>query len=446
MTAGQGRRDYDVAIVGGSLAGCAAATLYARAGARVALIEKSPSIDHYKVMCTHFIQPTAYPVIERLGLLEPLREAGAVFGSLDIWTAAGWVRFPLPDELPPDEHPSVSVRRQTLDPMLRRIAVDSEGVDYMPGMRVDRVLASDGRVTGVVATGRDRSETEIRARLVVAADGRDSTMAAAARVPARVKPHGRFGYLAYFTGVEPRRPGTAQTWLLDPEVAYTFPNEDGITVLAGWFLPPRLRDFKRDPAGELVRFFERLPSEGPDMSRATMISKPLGKLDLPNRYRPPAARGMAFVGDAALSTDPVWGVGCGWALQSAEWLVDATSDAVVSGHGLDAGLERYGKRHRSTLGPHHFVITDLANARRFNPFERLVFKAAVDDPVVNRMLRMYAARSVSPFKQLTPSVAARLVRAAVSPGGARNGHSPAAGSPDAGRTRVAAEQPPLTRV
>ena len=46
--------DFDVAIVGGSLAGCAAATLFARRGARVALIEKAPSMDHYKVVCTHF--------------------------------------------------------------------------------------------------------------------------------------------------------------------------------------------------------------------------------------------------------------------------------------------------------------------------------------------------------------------------------------------------------
>lgn len=412
---------YDVAIVGGSLAGSTAATLYARRGARVALIEKSPSMDHYKVMCTHFIQPTALPVIERLGLRRPLEERGAVIGTLDIWTQAGWVRFPLPHELPPDEGPSISVRRQTLDPMVRRLAAETPGVDYMPGLRVDRLLGSDGRVTGVVATARDGRETRIDARLVVAADGRDSTMAAHARVPARIRPHKRFGYLAYYTDVEQRRPGVAQTWLMDPEVAYTFPNEDGVTVLAGWFLRPRLPDFKRNPAEALKRFFSALPSEGPDMSRATPISKPLGKLDLPNRYRPPAARGMAFAGDAALATDPVWGVGCGWAFQSAEWLADETADAVTSGHGLDDALARYSRRHRTTLGPHHFVIADLSTARRFTPVERLLFKAAIDDPVVNRMLRLWAARQGSPISNLTPGLVARVVRAA-----GRNGH----GSPD----------------
>ncbi|MFL5913765.1 MAG: NAD(P)/FAD-dependent oxidoreductase [Gaiellaceae bacterium] len=441
------RNDYDVAIVGGSLAGCAAATLFARRGARVALIEKSPSMDHYKVVCTHFIQPTALPVIERLGLRRPLEEAGAVFGTLDVYTHGRWIRFPTPDELPEDEGPSVSVRRQTLDPMLRGVAAGTPGVDYMPGMRVSRVLASEGRVTGVAATARDGRETDIRARLVVAADGRDSGMAALARVPARVKPHARFGYLAYFTGIEQKRPNVAQTWLLDPEIAYTFPNEQGVTVLAGWFAHHRLPDFKRDPAGTLTRFFQQLPSEAPDLSRATMISKPIGKLDLPNRSRPAAARGMAFVGDAALATDPAWGVGCGWALQSGEWLADAAGEAVVSGHGLDAALDRYRRRHRATLGPHHFIITDLADGRRFNWFERLVFKAAADDPVVNRMVRLYASRAQSPFKQFSPALVPRLLAAVRRKGEApaTNGHAqadlPTTGGPAdlATATRGAAE-------
>jgi hypothetical protein len=121
-------------------------------------------------------------------------------------------------------------------------------------------------------------------------------------------------------------------------------------------------------------------------------------------------------------------VGCGWALQSAEWLADAAGDAVVSGHRLDAALERYRRRHRATLGPHHFIITDLANGRRFNRFERLVFKAAVDDPAVNRMVRLYAARAQSPFKQFSPALVPRLFAAMRS-----NGHPvdlPTTGGPD----------------
>ena len=40
--------------------------------------------------------------------------------------------------------------------------------------------------------------------------------------------------------------------------------------------------------------------------------------------RRPTAPGLAWVGDAAMTSDYLWGTGCGNAFQSAEWLVDAT--------------------------------------------------------------------------------------------------------------------------
>ena len=70
-----------------------------------------------------------------------------------------------------------------------------------------------------------------------------------------------------------------------------------------------------------MRMLAALP-DAPDLSEATRESKLLGKLDLPNVSRPAARPGLAFVGDAALASDPLWGVGCGWAFQSAEWLAE----------------------------------------------------------------------------------------------------------------------------
>ena len=54
----------------------------------------------------------------------------------------------------------------------------------------------------------------------------------------------------------------------------------------------------------------------------------LGKLDLPNERRPATGDGVALVGDAALAADPLWGVGCGWAFQSGEWLAEEVGPAL----------------------------------------------------------------------------------------------------------------------
>ena len=71
MTAGA---EYDVAIVGASIAGCAAAALYGRRGARVALIERNADPLAYKSVCTTFIQASATPVLERLGMVPSGRD------------------------------------------------------------------------------------------------------------------------------------------------------------------------------------------------------------------------------------------------------------------------------------------------------------------------------------------------------------------------------------
>src|SRR3954452_1196540 len=68
--------DYDAVIVGASLAGCATAIAIGRTGARVALVEKRPDPAAFKRMCSHFIQASAVPALDRLGLLEPIVEAG----------------------------------------------------------------------------------------------------------------------------------------------------------------------------------------------------------------------------------------------------------------------------------------------------------------------------------------------------------------------------------
>src|SRR4051812_46492234 len=328
------RPGFDVVIAGASIAGCTAARLFALAGARVALVERRSDPAAYKVTCTHQIQSSAVPTIERLGLAPSLERAGAVRSRAAGWTPyGGWAQFPA------DAPPGYGVTRRTLDPMVRRLAVETPGVEYFPGEAVVDLLADRGRVAGVEVETPDHRRRPFTATLVVAADGRDSTVARLARAPARLRPHNRFVYFAYWRGVRTPK-SEARVWLLDPDAAAVFPNEDDVTVVAAVPHKVRLPEFRSDPEGAYRRMVDNLP-EGPELASAEPVSKLIGKLEMPNKMRGAARGGIAFIGDAALATDPLFGVGCGWAFQSAEWLVDETRSALLDHGDIDAALKRY---------------------------------------------------------------------------------------------------------
>ena len=397
-------RTYDVVIVGASLAGCAAAVLLARRGASVALVERAPDPDAYKVICTHFIQPSATPTIERLGLRRPLEDAGGVRNGIELWTRFGWVRDPGADR---GRH-GYSIPRRKLDPLLRRIAAGADGVDVLLGHAARELLWSGRRVAGVVVDGRDGARI-LRAPLVVAADGRRSTVAGLAGLPARVRPVARFAYFAYFGGVELTSAGRSQMWMLEPDVAYAFPNGE-TTVLCYMGSPDRLGEFKADLGRNLTRVFEALP-DGPDLAHAERASKVLGTVGLANVRRSVQRPGLALIGDAATTSDPLWGVGCGWALQSAEWLADATAGALGRTPAeLDRALRGYARRYRRAIAGHQLQIGGSGGVRSLDPVARLMLAAGAADERTASLLHDFGARTIPASRLFSPRALARALR------------------------------------
>src|SRR5262249_5318340 len=116
---------YDVAIIGASLAGCTAARLFAQQGLSVLVVEQHSSADWHKRLCTPYSQAGANATIERLGLDSLIVEAGGVRSRMEIWTRWGWIKH-APVSSP--ETYGYSVRRQTLDPLVRQLATSTPGV------------------------------------------------------------------------------------------------------------------------------------------------------------------------------------------------------------------------------------------------------------------------------------------------------------------------------
>lgn len=408
----QSRPEYDVAIVGASIAGCTAAILLGRAGARVALAERRPDPAAFKRVCGHYIQPSAIPTIERLGLLGRLERAGGVRGRARIWTRYGWIdprasrRAGAANGTPRE---SLSLRREILDSIVREAAAAAPGVDLLLGHTLERLDRGGGFARATFAR-RDGTSRTIASSLVVGADGRGSHTASLAGLRTRTRRNERFGYWSYFEGPPLETDASVHIWFTEPDVGLATPTDSGLMLYAAFPERSRLPEFKRGTEGALRAFIGSLP-DAPPIAESRRAGPIVGKLDLTNERRRTTGDRVALIGDAALAADPVGAIGCGWAFQSAEWLADSVSSALVGEEPLARGLRHYSRRHRRALLGHYLVTSDFARAKPLSPPERLMFSAAVNDPGVADHVDAFAARLIGPRRFLAPSAVARAMGA-----------------------------------
>jgi 2-polyprenyl-6-methoxyphenol hydroxylase-like FAD-dependent oxidoreductase len=385
--------------------------------APVALLEKHRSVETSKRLCGHFLFGAAQKPLQRLGVWDDLVRLGGATGRIALWSEYGWVDARGGDVAPP----FLNVRRSTLDPLLRRAAACS-GVDLLLGHSVTGLVREAGRVVGVAARHVDGAPRELRARLVVGADGYRSRTAQLAGVPEKTYPNRRVFLYAYYRDVPWRVDGDAAVWWHD-DWAVLSPTDGGLTEAALMPVRGKLPQGPDSFPAYVEDYFAALPG-GPQLRSSKRTSKVVASLDYPLvRRHPTPAPGLALVGDAALPTDPAPAPGCTWALLSRQWLAERVAEVLRSGTALDRALAGYRRAHRRVEREFFFMRADAA-AGTTNPVQRLLREAAVHDPVT-------AGRLTRVWMQVDPTVGllrpAVLGRAWAARGRGRHGAVAAAG-------------------
>lgn len=387
---------YDVCIVGASVAGCCAALLYARQNLNVLLIDKKKSVSESKKACTTYIQKSAAPVMRELGLERQLLETSAMANSCDIWTKHGWIAGKLPKTDNRDLDHGYCVRRSDLDPLMLTRAMAHPKVHVELGCQIDDLIMQDGLVRGVKIQQLSDT-TEVLVKLVVGADGRHSKVASLLKGKEKIIENDRFAKFAFYKNIELNANGKSLFWVLEPETVFLYPYTNDETLVCGFFDQANAKKINSNADEHFRSVMQSLP-DGPDVSKAERVTDFVSAIKIKNIYRDPALKGCALIGDAALAGDPMAGIGCGWALQSAKMLVDATALQVHDEKSLLKSLKRYRRKHRSHFTGHFYFISDASKLRNMNAIENMLMKAAVNNADIADMFHNFIARDISPLK------------------------------------------------
>lgn len=161
---------FDVVVVGAGIAGCVAAYRLAEAGHSVVLIERGSAAGAKNLSGGVFycrVMEQVFPGFVRHAPVERVITRNCI----SMTNATSAVTIDYRDERLSEPVNAVTVLRARLDAWLAE-RCEEAGVMVMPGVRVDELLLEGGQVVGVRA-----GDDELRARVVIAADGVNSFLA-----------------------------------------------------------------------------------------------------------------------------------------------------------------------------------------------------------------------------------------------------------------------------
>ena len=302
---------YDLAIVGGGVAGPALALVMAQAGKRVLLLEKSEVYEDR--VRGEWIAPWGVAEVQRLGLYDLLMGAGGHHITRHVTydesvAPAEAEATPLPLGMFKENVPGPLCIRHPVHCQTLFDAAKAAGVEALRGVTVIEALGGDAPHVVFEHQGQTRTA---RARLVVGADGRTSMVREAAGIVLHQdKPHHWFAGLL----VEGVEGWDAELQAIGTEGDFgflAFPQGDGRVRVYGGYALDQAQRFK-GPDGPR-RFLDAFAMACAPNNRRLVDGKPAGPLfsyfNADAWTDEPFAKGVVLVGDAGGWNDPILGLG-----------------------------------------------------------------------------------------------------------------------------------------
>ena len=309
----------DVIVIGGGPGGSTTATMLARKGLRVLLLERDRfPRDHVG----ESLLPASMPVLQELGVLSAVQQAG----FLPKWGATMvWGKDPVPwswyfKETNQQYPHSYQVWRPQFDQILLENS-RANGVDVREGQRALEVMFEAGNAVGVRYLDDLGQERIVPAGLVVDASGQQGILAHQLRLRSWDHFFQNLAVYGYFSGGQRLPPpdennifieAYPQGWLWD------------IPLHTGWASVGAVVDrnygqegIQRSGARKfLMEQVAQSPATARMLSQAELMSGPFVVKDWSYVCQPMVGDGYILVGDAACFVDPLFSSGVHLALMS----------------------------------------------------------------------------------------------------------------------------------
>ncbi|ASJ15855.1 digeranylgeranylglycerophospholipid reductase [Thermococcus chitonophagus] len=324
---------YDVVVVGSGVAGPIVARNVAKAGFSVLLVDKKPAIGTPK-QCAEGINVN---IFKEFDIPYDRRFINREIYGARIYSPSGYTA-----ELRYKEVSGVILERKVFDKMLAYYAAKA-GAEVLARTEVVDVLRDGGRIVGVKAK-HEGEPLEIKADVIVAADGVESTVARKAGINTYAPPHEFDSAYEYEMLIEGYDPDLIHLWFGN-EIAprgyvWVFPkDEDRANVGIG---------INSDNEKTAKYYLDKWLKEN-NIPRNKILEVNVGLVPVGGFVRELVKDNVLVVGDAARQVNPVHGGGMYEAMKAAtiaaKWIVEALKEENME------LLKNYTKEWWETEGP-----------------------------------------------------------------------------------------------
>jgi len=397
---------YDVIVVGARVAGSSLAYELSQAGYSVLLLDKSefPS----DTLSTHNFFGNSVAMLRKMGVLDSLLETGAPLyrrAVIQFEDAVIDGHFPKVD----GETECLCIRRLHLDALLLRHASAQAGVTAVEGFRVTDAIREGSRVTGVEGVRKNGEKASYTARLVVGADGRQSTLRRLVNSERKLcVPTDYASYVGYYADFAQDGEIHVELYKIADTIGIVFPTSDNLYVVGVMFPLDNQQwraRFKDNPEQAMRDLFDQsyshtsLPER---LRKASLAGQVRGLLGYDNDWYQGMGEGWALTGDAISFKDPAVGQG----MQNALYAATILTNVLKRHDDWDASWEEmageYQHEMESLMMSRFHMACQFTKNVPFSAEQRLVNQAIAETPELTQAFLGIYNHAVEPeqFEQL----------------------------------------------